>query len=318
MKNLTVYEGDAPEASVQLERDGWTVIRDVFTAAEVAELRAEIDAVFEAVPPERVRGDKDEFRYEMLNRSAACQLAIAHPRILEAIEPLLGDDCHVIANTAWRNPPEFGGGVWHCDAGPHIPRAEDVPWDDRIPYPVFAIGAHILLQDCRLADGPTAVVPGSHRSGRLAPFDHMLDEDLTYDGRPPAILEGAAGDVSMFVSDAWHRGLPAHGGNGRYFLQAHYARRDLAQRLRTTDVANQLSAGSDRESRHRSRPRARRPPRPLLLRRLNLVGATSRGVGRRGRRGGGPGRRRGRAARRCSGVRRGGGRRLRVRTRGAR
>jgi hypothetical protein len=46
----------------------------------------------------------------------------------------------------------------------------------------------------------------------------------------------------MFVSDTWHRGLPAHGGHGRYFLQAHYARRDLAQRLRTTDVANQLSA----------------------------------------------------------------------------
>ena len=43
------------------------------------ELRAEIDAVFESVPPERVRDDKDEFRYEMLNRSAACQRAIGHP-----------------------------------------------------------------------------------------------------------------------------------------------------------------------------------------------------------------------------------------------
>ena len=137
----------------------------------------------------------------MLNRSAACQRAIAHPRILETIEPLLGDDCHVIANTAWRNPPEFPGGSWHCDGGPHIPRASGVPWDDRIPYPVFAIGAHILLQDCTLADGPTAIVPGSHRSGRLAPFDRMHDEDLSYDGRPPAILEGAAGDVSFFVSD---------------------------------------------------------------------------------------------------------------------
>lgn len=39
---------------------------------------------------------------------------------------------------------------------------------------------------------------------------------------------------------------------------------------------------------------------------------SSAGVCRRGRRGGGPVRRRGRAARRCSGARRGGGRRLRV------
>src|SRR5206468_2562201 len=153
-------------------------------------------------PPERTRDDKDEFRYEMLNRSAACQRAIAHPRILEVIEPLLGDDCHVIANTAWRNPPEFPGGFWHCDGGPHVPRAEDVPWDDRIPYPVFAIGAHILLQDCTLADGPTAVVQGSHRSGRLAPFDRMHDEDLSYDGRPPAILEGVAGADDHGMHDA--------------------------------------------------------------------------------------------------------------------
>jgi ectoine hydroxylase-related dioxygenase (phytanoyl-CoA dioxygenase family) len=107
---------------------------------------------------------------------------------------------------------------------------------------VFAIGAHILLQDCTRADGPTAVVPGSHRSGRLAPFDRMHDEELSYDGRPPAILEGVAGDVSLFVSDAWHRGLRSRDGHGRYFLQAHYGRRDLAQRIRTTDVANQLSA----------------------------------------------------------------------------
>jgi len=240
-KNLTVYKGEAPEASVELERDGCAVLRAVFGPAEVAELRSEIDAVFESVPPERVRDDKEEFRYEMLNRSAACQRAVGHPRILEAIEPLLGDDCHVIANTAWRNPPEFSGGSWHSDAGPHVPRPEGVPWDDRIPYPVFAVGAHILLQDCSLADGPTAVVPGSHRSGRLAPFDRMYDVDLSYDGRPPVILEGAAGDVSLFVSDAWHRGLPASDGRGRYFLQVHYARRDIAQRIRITSVVNHLS-----------------------------------------------------------------------------
>jgi ectoine hydroxylase-related dioxygenase (phytanoyl-CoA dioxygenase family) len=241
LENLGVYKGEAPEASVQLENDGYAVLPGVFTGAEIGELRSEIDAVFDAVPPERTRDDKDQYRYEMLNRSAACQRAIGHPRILEVIEPLLGEDCHVIANTAWRNPPDFAGGFWHCDGGPHVPRPDGVPWDDRVPYPVFAIGAHILLQDCAVADGPTMVVPGSHRSGRLAPFDRMHDEHLSYDGRPPVMLTGAAGDVSLFVSDTWHRGLPARGGHGRYFLQAHYGRRDLAQRIRTTDVANQLS-----------------------------------------------------------------------------
>ena len=117
-----------------------------------------------------------------------------------------------------------------------------MPWDDRIPYPVFAIGAHLYLWDCPVECGPTAVVPGSHRSGRLAPHDRMHDDDLSYDGRPPVLLEARAGDVALFVSDAWHRGMPAGpGGFGRLFVQCHYGRRDIAQRILTTDEVNHLS-----------------------------------------------------------------------------
>ena len=231
---------EAPDESAQLEREGYAVLSQVFTAAEVSRMRDEIDAAFVAFPDERSRGDRAQFRYEMLNRSAACQEAVAHPRTLAVVEPLLGDDCHVIANTAWRNPPDFQGGPWHCDAGPHVPRPEDVPWDDRIPYPVFAVATHVMLQDCARDDGPTAVVPGSHRSGQVAPFS--TNDELTYDGRPAAVLELSAGDVALFVSDAWHRGLPAQpGGRGRYFLQVHYGRRDIAQRIRTTSEVNHLS-----------------------------------------------------------------------------
>ena len=240
--NLTVRRGEAPEASVQLERDGYAVLRGVLEPDLVLQLRDEIAKAFETYPAERGRGDKSEFRYEMLNRAPGCQSAVGHPGILAVIEPLLGEDCHVIANTAWWNPPEFGGGPWHCDAGPHVPRPEGVPWDERIPYPVFAIGAHLYLADCPLESGPTAVIPGSHRSGRLPPFDRLGDETLAYDGREAVALEARTGDVALFVSDAWHRGLPAKpGGTGRLFLQAHYARRDLAQRIRTTADVNHLS-----------------------------------------------------------------------------
>ena len=253
-KNLSLLEAEVSAASVELERDGFAVLRSVFAPGETAQMRAEILAVFEALPPERSRTDRAEFRYEMYNRSAACQEAIGHPRILEVIEPLLGGDCHVIANTAWRNPPEFPGGPWHCDAGPHIPRPVGVEWDDRIPYPVFAVGAHLLLKDCTIADGPTAVVPGSHRSGRLAPASQLGDPDLTYDGRPPVLLEAADGDVALFVSDAWHRGTPATEGSGRFFLQVHYARRDIAQRVRTTNEVHHVSREASARA---TTPRAR-------------------------------------------------------------
>ena len=240
-KNLGMYVDEVPEQSRQLQLDGYTVLRGVLSAVEVDALGAEILDVFADFADERTRSDKSEFRYEMINRSALSQEAIGKQAILDVIEPLLGDDCHVIANTAWLNPPEFGGGPWHCDAGPHVPRPADVPWDDRIPYPVFAIGAHILLRDCDVADGPTAVVPGSSRSGCLPPRGHMTDPELSYDGRPPVLLTGTAGDVAMFVSDAWHRGMPASGGRGRFFLQVHYGRRDIAQRIRTTSEVHHLS-----------------------------------------------------------------------------
>ena len=242
-KNLGILDdrGSPPQAAAQLEADGYVVLRSVFTADEVHDIADEVHAAFDTDPGVADHRDRGEHRYAMLNRSAASQAAVGHPAVLAAIEPLLGDDCHVLANTGWRNPSTFAGGGWHCDAGPHVPRASGIEWDDRIPYPVFAIGAHILLRDCAPADGPTAVVPGSHRSGRLAPRDRLHDPELSYDGRPPVLLEGRAGDVALFVSDAWHRGTPSAGGSGRFFLQVHYGRRDLAQRLRTTAEVNQIS-----------------------------------------------------------------------------
>jgi ectoine hydroxylase-related dioxygenase (phytanoyl-CoA dioxygenase family) len=239
--NLRVRKEPAPAAAEQLEREGFAHIRDVLMPDEVAALGAEIAAVFDASEIDRDRDARDEFRYGMLNRAALAQKAVAAPKILEAIEPLLGEDCHVIANTAWRNAAGHQGGNWHVDAGPHVPRPENVPWPDAIPYPVFAVGVHIFLEDCSLAHGPTAVLPGSHRSGRMPPKDRLSDLDLTFENKTPVLLPAKAGDAIAFVSDVWHRGTPAQAGKGRFFLQCHYGRRDIAQRIRTTAEVNHLS-----------------------------------------------------------------------------
>ncbi|HXC54214.1 MAG TPA: phytanoyl-CoA dioxygenase family protein [Rhizomicrobium sp.] len=251
--NLRIRKEPAPAAAQQLEREGFALIKDVLTAEEVAALGAEIAAVFDASGTDRERDARNEFRYGMLNRSALAQKAIASRALLDAIEPLLGEDCHVIANTAWRNPPGHQGGMWHVDAGPHVPRPENVAWPDAIPYPVFAIGVHIFLEDCTPAHGPTAVLPGSHRSGRLPPKERLGDPDLTFENKTPVLLPARAGDAILFVSDVWHRGTPAQEGRGRFFLQCHYGRRDLAQRILTTAEVNHLSpdaiarAETDRE-----------------------------------------------------------------------
>lgn len=247
---LTIVDREVPDASHQLERDGFVVLRKVFDEAAIAELVEDVDRVFAQWPPDErspsyPAAHWHPFRYEMLNRSGAVQRAIANPAILGAIEPLLGEDCHVIANTAWRQPPgnrDHGGRLWHIDSGPHVPRPPGVPWDDRIPYPVFAIATHIYLWDCPAAAGPTGVLRGSHTSGLHPPFDRMDDDDLDWNGEPAVPLVAEAGDVALFVSDIWHRRLPSTDDDpGRYFIQCHYGRRDIAQRLRSSTEANQLS-----------------------------------------------------------------------------
>jgi ectoine hydroxylase-related dioxygenase (phytanoyl-CoA dioxygenase family) len=242
-------EPAGPE-TLQLEREGYTIIRSLLAPEEVAELRDEIAAVFDNEPPDergnRPPEDAAMFRYAMLNRSAAAQKTVAHAKLLAVIEPLLGEDCHVIANTAWRNPPgepgSHGGQNWHIDAGPHVPLPQGVRWPADIPHPVFAVGVHIYLQDCGLQDGPTGAIPGSHLSGRPPPKGRHLDDDLDYEGQRVVPFIVKAGDAGLFVSDIWHRRMPTQEGDrGRFFLQVHYGRRDIAQRLLPTAEANQLS-----------------------------------------------------------------------------
>ena len=243
-----VYDGPVPEASRQLERDGYAHVAGFLEPAELAALRAEVVEVYERVPPDPRAGSPTPerasmFRYQMFNRSALCQKVTAHPGMLAIVEPLLGPDCHVISSTAWRNPADPAhapfGQEWHSDAGPHVPRAPEVEWPEAIPYPVFAIAVHLFLDDCGIDDGPTAVVPGSHRSGLPPPIERERELELEYNGRKSFACLAKAGDATLFVSDVWHRRLPpSERSTGRFFLQTNYARRDIAQRVLPTSLVN--------------------------------------------------------------------------------
>jgi Phytanoyl-CoA dioxygenase (PhyH) len=245
---LTLKDGPVPPDVEMLQTDGYVLLDKVFAPDEVTALRADVERVFFEFPPDD-RGDTPEqaapFRYEMLNRSAIVEKAVGHPRILEVVEPLLGEDCHIIANTAWWQPAgnnDHLGRFWHIDSGPHVPRDVDVPWDARIPYPVFAVATHLFLMDCPIESGPTGVIPGSHTSGQAPPFSRLANDDLEWEGRHAIPIVAQAGDVALFVSDIWHRRMPPGPDDpGRMFIQCHYGRRDIAQRLRPTASVNHLS-----------------------------------------------------------------------------
>ena len=53
--NLALRDGAAPEASAQLERDGYALLRAVLAPEGVARLAREIERVFASSEPERGR-----------------------------------------------------------------------------------------------------------------------------------------------------------------------------------------------------------------------------------------------------------------------
>ncbi len=252
---LSLRDGPVPDASHAIERDGFVCVPNLLDPDEVESLRRDVERVYDEVPadvrnPQLPAAERESYRYAILNHSEPCRRLVADRRLLDILEPLLGEDCHVIANTAWRNRPSpvhlHPGGHWHIDAGPHVPRPPGVEWDDRIPYPIFAVAVHVMLRDCPAASGPTGFLAGSHRSGQHPPGDRSSDPDLTWEGRSAVTVEAKAGDAVLFASDTWHRRMPSLAGDeGRFFVQIHYGRRDLAQRLLPTAEVNHLSPALD-------------------------------------------------------------------------
>src|SRR5258706_160957 len=110
--NLVLLREPVLPASQQLEQDGYALVRGVLSAEDVEALGTEITAVFESSGPDRPQDQRNEFRHGMLNPAPLSQRAIAARPPLHGIEPLLGEDCPLIANTAWRNKTRHQGGPW--------------------------------------------------------------------------------------------------------------------------------------------------------------------------------------------------------------
>ena len=235
--------------------------------------------VFDTFPPERGRADKDEFRYEMLNRSAAVPGRGRAPAILEvdraaARRRLPRDREHRVAQPARvrRRPVAL-----RRRSARAPPRGRAVGRPDPVPG-VRDRRAHLSagLHARRRPDRGRARQPPVGPARAVRPHERRRPHLR----RPPARCCSRSRPATSRSSSptpgtaACRRG---GGGRGRYFLQVHYGRRDIAQRIRTTDVVNQLSPEAiARARRPTARARARRPPRPVLLRRLIREGSPQR------------------------------------------
>ncbi len=136
---------------------------------------------------------------------------------------------HVIHNNAFSVPPGGRGQapVWHVDDPLQqviIPYGKELP--DWIKLPVLACTYMIWLSDCDSPEnGPTYVVPGSHRYGQV-----VDPEYAEANGIPTC---GKAGTAVLINSNLWHRGCANKSTRARDTVQITWARRIIGHKHKT-------------------------------------------------------------------------------------
>jgi ectoine hydroxylase-related dioxygenase (phytanoyl-CoA dioxygenase family) len=218
----------------QLEHEGYLVIPDVLSKDEISTLRRGVERAFAVSSDEsKLYGMDDIWRPKMFEYGPEFEALVDHPAVAELVDKVLGDDCHLIANSALRTGPGKGISFWHADEAVRYPRPIDVELDPRIPLPPVILNLNYYLCDVDLELGPTEFVPGSHRSGRqpLAQ-DKDAEGNPSYKGRGVFSAVGKAGTAVIWNDQTWHHGATNKSKDRfRWVQQVPYARRWIAQRF---------------------------------------------------------------------------------------
>lgn len=204
----------------QLDERSFVVLEHFMSAAFLAEVRAQLDAVFAA------EGDKagSEFRQELdtkrlanlVDKGEVFRRLISTPEVLEYVGAVIPGDFKLSSlNARAPNPQSDWVQPLHCDTG-SLPDEKgnticNVIW---------------MLDDFTAENGATRLVPGSHRWGRL-PQEVM--EDAMAPHPEEILLLAPAGSVAVVNTHAWHGGTANRSGGPRRCVHAFYTRWDKPQ-----------------------------------------------------------------------------------------
>ena len=146
----------------QFHRDGVLALPGLFSADEVAVLRAALPAVFAQDAPANFRekdGHKVRTAMGIHLRSPVFAKLVRHPRFVEPARQILGDDQLYVMQAKVNVKAAFGGDVWqwHYDFATHHR-------EDGIPRPQ-PLNLHVFLDDVTEFNGPLWFIRGSHRDG---------------------------------------------------------------------------------------------------------------------------------------------------------
>lgn len=208
---------DAERESI--DRDGFLRIDGALTPAQAAAMK---DRIQELVDLEgenagiEVHTETGTDRLgDLVNKDPMFDICFTHPRVLACAQQILGGDLRLSALNSRTSLPGYGRHELHADSGSRIK-----PGDYENAMSIW------MLVDFTEDNGPTRVVPGSHRWGKFA-AEEM--DDPVADHPDQVHLTGKAGTVYVFNAHIWHGGTQNNSTEKRAAAFALFGRRDVPQ-----------------------------------------------------------------------------------------
>jgi ectoine hydroxylase-related dioxygenase (phytanoyl-CoA dioxygenase family) len=178
-------------ALATLRRDGYVVLHDLLSGAELDALREELRPHLASGPLGRnpFEGERSNRVYALLAKAESAAPLVEHPRVLEIMDALLLPNYLLTACQAINLLPGETEQPWHYDDGFYtIPRP-------RKPVSISTIWA---VDDFTESNGATEMIPGSHQ----------WDDEQQPKGEDArrVTVTMPAGSAVVFMGTLWHRG----------------------------------------------------------------------------------------------------------------
>lgn len=195
------------------ERDGYAIVRGLFTPGEIRELidtfdglyaRGEIPGCFKAIPPAEAEDPLDVYP-RMMHPHRVSQVAMRymiHPRLEPILRALLGEPPVAAQSMFYWKPPSARGQALHQDN--FYLQAS----------PGTCLAAWVAIDPADRENGGLFVAPGSHKLEVFCPEE--ADLRVSFTGHYVPVPEGLAevpvdlapGDVLFFGGNLIHGSLP--------------------------------------------------------------------------------------------------------------
>ncbi|MFJ9365914.1 phytanoyl-CoA dioxygenase family protein [Nocardia sp. NPDC101769] len=186
-----------------VERDGYVILHDMLTPAELDEIRESVVPLLDRIGRNNFEGHSTQRIYSVLNKTRACDRIADHPRVLALLDRLFMPNYLLSMLQVINILPGEQAQMLHADDGFYP-----------LPRPRKALGAATIwaIDDFTAENGATDIVPGSHL------WDDRLPGES--DRREPVVMP--AGSCVFFVGTLWHGGGANRSANPRLALTAQY------------------------------------------------------------------------------------------------